>query len=41
MTYFNCWEQTDFNTIKVALDIEDDSRRAGIIREEIGWDVPL
>ena len=27
--------------MKVGLDIEDDSRRAGIIREEVGWDVPL
>ena len=25
-------------TMKAGLDIEDDSRRAGIIREEIGWD---
>ena len=27
--------------MKVGLDIEDDARRAGIIREEVGWDVPL
>ena len=27
--------------MKVGLDVEDDARRAGIIREEVGWDVPL
>ena len=27
--------------MKVGLDIEDDARRAEIIREEVGWDVPL
>lgn len=27
--------------MKVGLDIEDDARRAGIIREEVGWDNPL
>ena len=27
--------------MKVGLDVEDDVRRAGIIREEVGWDVPL
>ena len=27
--------------MKVGLDVEDDTRRAGIIREEVGWDVPL
>ena len=27
--------------MKVGLDVEDDARRAGVIREEVGWDVPL
>ena len=27
--------------MKVGLDVEDDSRRAEIIREEVGWSVPL
>lgn len=27
--------------MKVGLDVEDDARRAGVIREEVGWDIPL
>ena len=27
--------------MKVGLDVEDDARRAEIIREEVGWDAPL
>ena len=27
--------------MKVGLDVEDDARRAEIIREEVGWEAPL
>ena len=27
--------------MKVGIDVEDDARRAGIIRSEIGWEYPL